>query len=248
MRPRFALVAAVVSLGCLGDSQGATAPLPAGGTHVLFIGNSLTYVNDLPRTVEQLAALTGDTVRTRTVAKPDYALIDHVADGAAAKALRSQRWDVVVMQQGSSALDESRVILYQGVDSLLPLIHAAGARPALYEVWPMASRSFDAARVRESYRSAAVRVNGLFYPAGSAWQEAWARDASLELLQSDGLHPTPTGTFLAALVMVEQLTGRDVRALPTVAYAGGRQLTLAPSVIRLLQDAAHAANARGLTP
>ncbi|MHB1310761.1 MAG: SGNH/GDSL hydrolase family protein [Gemmatimonadaceae bacterium] len=242
------LVALAATLGCMPQSSHPAGPLPAGGTHVLFIGNSLTYYHDLPRIVEQLGALTGDTIRTATLAKPDYALVDHIADGGARSAIARERWNVVVLQQGSSALEEGRSLLYAGVDGLAPLIRAAGGRPALYEVWPTAARRFDVAGVRASYLTAAQRVNGDFYPAGTAWVEAWARDASLVLYEADGLHPTATGSFLAALVMFERLTGRDARTLPAVAYADGARLGLAEPAVRLLQEAAHAANARGNSP
>jgi hypothetical protein len=248
LRIAGATVCGLVAVGCLSLSDGGTTPLPAGGKHVLFIGNSLTSVHELPRTVEQLAALTGDTVRTAMLAKPDYALIDHLADGSAQAIIKREHWDVVVMQQGSSALDESRVVLYDGVDRLAPLIRAAGGTPAMYEVWPTIDRPFDVPRVRVSYLTAAQRVNGMFLPAGTAWQEAWQRSASLVLYEADGLHPSSTGTFLAALVMTEQLTGKDVRMLPAVAFADGRSLDLPVATIRLLQEAAHAANVRGMTP
>ena len=245
---RIALVTcSLIAAGCLPKSA-PTGPLPAGGKHVLFIGNSLTYVHDLPRTVEQLAELTGDTIRAAMLAKPDYALLDHLADGLVQEILERERWDVVVMQQGSSALAEGRSWLYQGVDRLAPLIRAAGGRPALYEVWPTINRTFDVPGVRTSYLTAAHRVDGLFFPAGTAWQEAFKRDGSLALYDADGLHPSRVGTFLAALVIVEQLTGKDVRALPAVAYADGVPLTLGAPTISLLQEAAHAANLRGMTP
>jgi hypothetical protein len=48
--------------------------------------------------------------------------------------------------------------------------------------------------------------------------------------------------------MVEQLTGRDVRTIPAVAFSDGFQLILPETTIRNLQAAAHAANARGMTP
>lgn len=248
LRLASAVACGLVTVGCLPGTKSLTAPLPAGGKHVLFIGNSLTYVHDLPRTVVQLAALTGDTIRAAMLARPDYALLDHLADGGAQEAIQRGHWDVVIMQQGSSALSEGRSWLYSGVDQLAPYIRAAGGRPALYEVWPTINRSFDVPKVRESYLTAAQRVNGLFFPAGTAWQEAWKRDPSLSLYEGDGLHPSRMGTFIAALVMVEQLTGKDVRLLPAVAYADGRTLTLDEPVIRLLQEAAHAANLRGMAP
>jgi len=242
------LVLAFGGAGCLPDADAPAGPLAAGGRHVLFIGNSLTYYHELANIVQRLGVLSGDTIRTTVVAKPDYALVDHIADGDAAAAIRRERWDVVVLQQGSSALDESRVLLYSGVDQLAPLIRAAGGTPALYEVWPTSDRAFDVPRVRESYRSAAVRVNGDFYPVGTAWQEAWQRDPSLGLYDADGLHPSATGSFLAALVMYEHLTGKDVRNLPATAYADGGPLALDAAAVRLLQAAAHAANARGTSP
>lgn len=244
----FAGLALPALLGCLSLETPAVGPLPPGGTHVLFIGNSLTYVHDLPDIVERLGALTGDTIRTATLAKPNYALLDHLADGGAKPIIQRERWNVVVMQQGSSALTEGRTWLYAGVDSLAPYIRASGGTPALYEVWPTADRAFDVPKVRESYLTAAQRVNGRFYPAGTAWQEAWKRDSTLALYEPDGLHPSRTGSFLAALVMYEQLTGKDARALPAVAYADGGSLALSTPTIRLLQEAAHAANVRGMAP
>jgi hypothetical protein len=235
-------------LACRSGGGGLFGPLPPGGKHVLFIGNSLTYYHDLPTTVAQVAMLSNDTIRVASVSKPDYALLDHIADGDAVSVIKREHWDVVVMQQGSSALEEGRAWLYAGVDQLTPLIRAAGGTPALYEVWPLSARRFDVSGVRYSYATAAQRVNGLFFPGGTAWQEAWDRQPTLNLYEADGLHPSAVATYLIALVMVEQLTGRDVRTIPAVAFSDGFQLILPETTIRSLQAAAHAANARGMTP
>ena len=80
-------------------------------------------------------------------------------------------------------------------------------------------------------------------PAGEAWIAAWQRDSTLALYAADGLHPGPIGTYLAALVMYERITGHDARALPARAVVQGRDLALADSTVRLLQASAHEANA-----
>ena len=49
------------------------------------------------------------------------------------------------------------------------------------------------------------------------------------------------GTFLAALVIYEGVTGKDLRTLPARAFANGAPLSLPEKTIRLLQDAAHQA-------
>lgn len=220
-------------------------PLPTGDSRILFIGNSLTYVNDLPRTFAQIASLSGDRIHVKMSAFPDYALADHLSDGRTLEALRAEHWDFVVMQQGPSGLPSSRDSLVLWAQRLAVDIRAAGARPALYEVWPRSNRMFDFPNVRESYRAAAMATKGNFIPAGEAWAEAWSRDPTLQLYGPDGFHPSRLGTYLAALVIYEQLTLRSALALPAqLVESSGIDSSTATSAatIRTLQQAAHAAN------
>jgi hypothetical protein len=224
-----------------GNSSG---PELTGGIRVLFIGNSLTYVNDLPRTLSELALMVGDTIQVRTIALPNYALIDHYQGGSdALNEIHLSPWDFVVLQQGPSTTTINRDSLILTAKLFEPHIRAAGATPALYMVWPTTDRLafFDEARI--SYQMAAAGVNGVFLPAGKAWQTAWATDPNLSFFQSDGLHPTPLGTYLAALVIYERLTGHDARQLPGVAFVQGSRLNTLEATVRLLQRAAHETNA-----
>ncbi len=248
MRRRFLVLGycTLVALGC-GAGAGPLAPLAPGGHHVLFIGNSLTYVNDLPGTLSALAASAGDTIRVSTVAKPDFALIDHLNGGSdALEAIRVGGWEYVVLQQGSSSLPANRDSLVLWTKMFDPYIRAVGATPALYMVWPTADRRefFDA--VRASYLEAAQAVHGAFWPAGAAWVAAWSRDSTLPLYAGDGLHPSPMGTYLAALVMYERITGHDARRLPGQAVVQGRTLAASEATVRLLQEAAHETNQQAM--
>lgn len=204
---------------------------------VLFIGNSLTSVNDVPRLVEGLTARNGARVRTAMVAKNNFSLDDHWQDGDARKAIERGGWSFVVMQQGPSALEESRVSLRSAVKPFNDAIRRAGARPALYMVWPSSARRADFDRVRESYALAASDIDGLFIPAGEAWRAAWRRDASIELYGGDGFHPTPQASYLSALVIAGALTGRNPVSL-SARPAGWPADWLPPDRARLLQEAA----------
>jgi len=212
---------------------------------VLFVGNSLTYVNDLPGTVALLASGAGDSVEVESVARPGFALIDHVEGGSnAVEVIRSRQWDYVVLQQGPSSLPLSRDTLILATGLLDTDIRAAGGRTAELMVWPARDNiaSFD--QVRASYQEAARAVDGLFLPAGEAWRTAWAADPSLPLYGDDGFHPSELGTFLAALVVYEGITGRDAQTLPPSAFAGGHSLNVSAGTVRLLQRAAHETIAR----
>lgn len=112
-----------------------------------------------------------------------------------------------MLQQGPSSLPESRVSLREWTAKFAPLIRAAGARPALYAVWPEKARSFAFPDVSESYRLAAADVGGLFVPAGDAWLAAWRRDPRLPLYSDDDFHPSVAGSYLAALVIYRVLWG-----------------------------------------
>ena len=241
-----ALVLCLALANCSGENA-APVPQPASGPsyRVLFIGNSLTYFNDLPATVAQLALSAGQTVEVSSVARPNFALIDHVSGKSnAVEVIQTGGWDYVVLQQGPSSLDLSRDTLVLATRLLDPYIKAAGGRSALLMVWPESTRFEFFDDVRASYQLAAQEVQGLFLPAGEAWLGAWAEDSQLQLYGPDGYHPSELGTYLTALVVFEGVTGRDAETLPAEATVAGQRLSVSPGRVRLLQRAAHAAVVR----
>lgn len=196
----------------------ALLALQPGPTRILFIGNSLTYANDLPAMVCALARAAGRQATCDSVAKPDYGLEEHWNDPDARAAI-ARGWDVVVLQQGPSALPESRRLLIAYTKRFDSEIKKAGARTALYMVWPSRARRGDFPAVSRSYAAAAHEVNALLIPAGEAWRAAWAAGAALPLYGADGFHPSPSGTYLAALVAYEQIFGTPPPATPVSAEA-----------------------------
>ena len=65
---------------------------------ILFIGNSLTYANDLPAQVCAMAASAGRRAVCESVANPDFGLEEHWHEGTARRVI-ARGWDVVVLQQ-----------------------------------------------------------------------------------------------------------------------------------------------------
>ena len=189
---------------------------------VLFVGNSLTTVNDVPDLVARLAAAAGQPFQHRTVAFDGYSLEDHWHRGDARRAIAEGGWSIVVLQQGPSALPESRTLLRDYARRFDGEARRIGARTALYMVWPAADRRADFEGVKLSYLTAAHDVDGLFIPAGEAWREAWRRDNQLELYGSDGFHPTPAGSYLAALVMFDVFFARTPIGLPPLVVPARR--------------------------
>jgi hypothetical protein len=233
-----AVVASCSSSSPAAPSQAAAPPAaaPADG-RILFIGNSLTQANDLPGMVETLSRQAGTPISTASVAFGWFSLEDHWNQGTAQRRIAEGGWSIVVLQQGPSSLPENQVNLRDWTARFDTVIRASGARTALYMVWPESNRleAFDAVSV--SYARAAEGVGGMLFPAGEAWRAAWRRDPAVPLYGPDGFHPTATGTYLAALVICQQITGRSPVGLPA-----GTPMTAERAL--LLQEAARDANAQ----
>src|SRR5262245_9941274 len=72
--------------------------------HVLFIGNSFTYVNDLPRMVAELAKAGKQRPFHYDQETPGgYTLEQHWKNGKALAKIQSRQWDFVVLQDQSQA-------------------------------------------------------------------------------------------------------------------------------------------------
>jgi hypothetical protein len=194
-------------------SCGSTSPNPTDdGLSVLFVGNSLTAANDLPGMVAGLAEAAGvERFTYQDVLIGGASLEDHWADGRAVHAIDSARWDIVVLQQGPSSLESSRVHLVEWAGRFAEKIRQQGGRPALYMVWPPQGGNWDG--VTRSYTDAAAAVDGLLFPAGEAVRAIDATEPAIPMFQTDGFHPSPAGSYLAALVIVGALTGRSTEGL-----------------------------------
>jgi hypothetical protein len=236
------LFAAITGVGC---AAAMTSTEPTGPhRRLLFVGNSLTYTNDLPATVAAIATANGDTLEVSSATAPNLALIDHLTGGSSAvPQLRNNRWDYVVLQQGPTSAGgicrDSMVLWTRMFDTL---VRASGGRTALFMTWPSLSQGDVWAGVRTSYQLSAQAVGGVFLPAGEAWHSALAAHPGLPLYGPDGFHPSAMGSYLAALEIYERLSGRDAQTLTTQAFAEGRAIIMGADTVRWLQQAAHAAN------
>lgn len=241
---RLALILSIL-FGCTEKSgaQGTDTVTPNGGLRVLFLGNSLTYSNDIPLIVKALAKSAGKEMFVRCICYPNYNFEDQWNHGEALQALAGEKWDFVVMQQGPSSLPESGADLTKWATIFAPKIKQAGARQALYMVWPTPDRIDYFDDVREHYSATAYAVKGMFIPAGEAWRAAWRRDAQAPLLGFDQFHPSVAGSYTAALSIYGMLYGRAPQGLPAKLTLSNRQTVEVPAPLaKLLQEAATEAN------
>lgn len=184
-----------------------------GDVRILFVGNSLTYTNDLPGVVGTIADAAGESVAILSLTAGNYAIMDHWRQGLP-EYIRELEPDLVVLQQGPSSLQDSRSNLIIWTDSVARVAAEVGARPALLMVWPELARYEVFPDVRESYRLAAEGVDGVFIPAGDAFKALRDTHPEWDPYGIDQFHPSDKGTVISAYVVVRALLGARVTGLP----------------------------------
>ncbi len=204
----------VVGLAASGCSPFAGAPC----VRVLFLGNSYTYVNDLPAVFVELARSAGRNAETGMVASGGETLAEHAASADSIGAIRGSRWQFVVLQEQSEipsleVLRQSQ--MYPAARSLAEVIRAAGATPVLLETWahrdgwPDYRLHYAAmqAGIDQGYLALGGQLGVGVAPAGEAWQAALSQEPTIALWQADGSHPSEAGTYLAACVLYARIFG-----------------------------------------
>ncbi len=209
-----AVVAALAVTGRLGGGVRCEPPPAATPClRVLFIGNSYTYVNDLPATFAELARGGGHPVETGMEATGGATLADHVAGTTTAELLRSARWDTVVLQEQSEipSVERLRVAAMDpAARTLVGRVQASGADPMFLVTWAHRDgwpengllgygRMQDA--LDAGYATIAAELGVPLAPVGQAWATVRSVDPGLDLWDVEGIHPSPAGTYLAASVL-----------------------------------------------
>lgn len=92
-------------------SCSCVAQLSSNSQRILFVGNSLTYTNNLPLLVANAGAKYDIPLETEMLALPNFSLEDHWLQGKLQKLIASGRFDIVVVQQGPSSQADGREML-----------------------------------------------------------------------------------------------------------------------------------------
>ncbi len=181
---------------------------PAPGTQVktiLFVGNSLTYTNDLPAMVVTQARAKGIEVTTETLALPAYALEDHWNDGRMQTLIATKKFDFVVVQQGPSSQADGRAMLLDYGARIKTICDRENTKLAFYMVWPAHSNLHMFDGVIKNYTDAAAATNSLLCPVGKVWREHFNTTGDYSYYGPDQFHPSEAGSRVAAKVIVDTL-------------------------------------------
>jgi lysophospholipase L1-like esterase len=172
---------------------------------ILFVGNSLTYTNDLPSIVVELALAKGINVRTEMLAFPNYAFEDHWNDGRMETLIDDKKYDFVVIQQGPSSQEEGRVMLLEYGRRISVVCKRNNTQLVFFTVWPAYANFINFDNVIKNYGNAAASTQALLCPVGEAWKKYIVETGDLSYYGPDQFHPSEKGSRAAALIIVDTL-------------------------------------------
>jgi hypothetical protein len=185
---------------------------------VLFVGNSYTYVNDLPNLIKQIALSFGDTLIHESNTPGGSNFNAHSTNTQTLNKINQQQWDYVVLQAQSQEPSLSPGYVNSNVlPAAQVLIDAIESNslciePLFFMTW---GRKFgDASNcvayppvctylgmqecLRTRYLDMSFLHNASCSPVGIAWEKSIAIDSTLNLFSSDNSHPSVYGSYLAA--------------------------------------------------
>lgn len=210
--------------------------------HVLVLGNSLSYANNLPALLNALddAQPGPPRLHAELLAEPGGSLADRWDDGIAARELRTGRWQVLVLQERGGTLAclatperrgepecQASVAAHR---NFAALAKASGARVVLLGTW--GPDAIWQAQLGRGLRQLAGRVGAEPLDAG-AMLRAQEKVHPSPAMTSDRIgHPTLDASLLIAQALYRQLTGRAADAVDFDVHAA-----LLPPKARVLPGA-----------
>jgi PKD domain/Secretion system C-terminal sorting domain len=185
---------------------------------VLFIGNSITYFNDMPIIFKDIANNKGKNITTDMYAPGGTGFVNHVQDNAVYDKFRNQVWDAVVLQPGSG---ESAGVSWpvnttiergqKLVDSIRK--YSPCAKIFLYEI-PYGVKSNDGVTgdytnyqvtqtmIKDSITKLTDGLHLQMVPAGECTRMHYTTQQDLLLHGSfNDIHPNLNGSYLVASAM-----------------------------------------------
>lgn len=171
---------------------------------ILFVGNSLTYTNNLPALVVSIGNAQGKSVYSETLANPNYAIEDHWNDGKMQKLICEGDFDFVVIQQGPSSQADGRQMLFEYGQRIKNICLSRGTELAFFMVWPAKANYHMFDGVIKNYTDAATETNSILCAVGAEFKRH-GDSGDYSFYSSDSFHPSAAGSQRAAEIIFSTL-------------------------------------------
>ncbi|MBS1718528.1 MAG: hypothetical protein JSS72_12435 [Armatimonadetes bacterium] len=182
---------------------------------ILFIGNSFTWVNDVPNLVRQIWEADGSHQSVQVERIDAGHLEDLAGNRGVFDKIKNGRWNAVVFEGAMVSMSLTRDYPQDTAISLANTARKAGAKPYLFVEWPR--RGIDETDYTLNvYWRIATPTKSRVIPVCRVWDRALKMQPQLDLYSPDGNHASALGSYLAACTIYRYISGRQIPANPWV--------------------------------
>ena len=189
--------------------------------NILFIGNSFTFVNDLPAMLTDLASKNGFEITTSSVLKGgaylhQFADPNHELGKKLSEIYPTKKWDFIVLQDQSFNPANSPDDFLSSAEKLCNTMND-NAQILFYSTWAYRDHTEKLTKtgmnyeemltaLTKSYQKAADIFGGIRIPVGNAFAACTDTYPEIDLYTADDYHPSPCGTYLAVCLFYQAIT------------------------------------------
>ena len=198
--------------------------------HILFIGNSYTYRNHMPKMFSDLAKSNGKQVDVQWNVRGKTSFYQHIGRPEMFEAIRWKPWDIVILQGSSRDMLKGETYMRtKTIPALKKMIKAIRKRNpnthiVFYMTWaykngykPNRNANSYAKMtnlVAKEYIEIAKMFDASIAPVGLFWMNLKSKNPKIALHQPDKAHPSKLGSFATACCMYCTLFKSPIQRIP----------------------------------
>ena len=197
---------------------------------VVFIGNSKTYVKDIPSKFKEIANNGGYQVEVSDITSGGKTLLWHSVNN---ESKLKNNYDIAILQEQTDSMESNLTQYTNGASNVAGYLRNGNSKITIYvrQCWGYKHNINNNKHkaVQNNAESVAKSINGYVIKDG----EAWDKGMSYKDLYADDTHQNQEGAYLSALCIYKSLTGDD----PTkITYYAGIDKNLAIKFQKIAKD------------
>lgn len=194
-------------------------------TSVLFIGNSFTFMNNMPFMFRDIAQAQGKKIYVDTVVEGGKNFSYHASSKETYTMINSRKWDYVIIQGHSNELAQPESVIDKNslpfARQIVDSIHknSACTQVVLYMTWgykngnakwsEIAAYAPMQERITNQYLRFADLLDARVSPVGAVWKSIRSNYPAVNLYHPDNTHPSLNGSYVSACTFYASIFGES---------------------------------------
>lgn len=171
---------------------------------VLFIGNSHTYVNNMPLMFKKKVLELGIDCHVTMIAHPGWSLEKHNANPEVKFNILYGDYDYVVCQEHAHPFGPIENF-FRDMRIIKSYIDQTNSKMVIYPTWAPKDNPFAQTIMSDSHKMIAEELSAMIAPVDIRWTESLNKHPEINLFGPDGAHASVEGSNLIATAIFDTI-------------------------------------------